>query len=181
MLITVPLLVALLLGQAPPERPRSPWFLPRYAALGAYAGNDVFSPTVRLGWELAIIEQKTELVFVLELGPSFGVVRPGGVTFTYQHTLLAGVGLRPARSNRIQWGLSAMAGPVLYGGQFTDPTKNEERLNGVVDGRAQLGVNLGRITLAGYVGYQQPFSVNPRFAASGYVGGVSFGVLVNWR
>jgi hypothetical protein len=178
-LLTLPLIAALALGGV--DRARSPWFLPRYVAVGAYAGNGVFSPTARVGWELTLIEQRTEFVFALELGPSWGIVRPAEVRVSYQHSLLAGVGLRAGRAKKLQWGLSAMAGPVLYGGRFTDPMLNEERWNGVVDGRGQLGVDLGPITLAAYVAYTQPFTVNPRFAAIGYVGGFNFGVLVNWR
>ncbi len=164
------------------DRARSPWFLPRYVAVGAYApGNGIFSPTARLGWELTMIEQKTEFVFALELGPSFGLLRPSGVLMSYQHTLLVGVGLRAGRGKRFYWGVSAMAGPVLYGARFTNPALTEERWNGVVDGRLQAGVDLGPLSLAGYIGFQQPFFVNPRFAAVYFVGGFNFGVLVNWR
>jgi hypothetical protein len=176
---TLPLIAALALGAV--ERSWTPWFLPRYVAVGAYAGNGVFSPTARVGWEVALIKQKTEFVAALEVGPSFGLLRPRGVQRTYQHSILLGVGLRPARGNKVQWGLSAMAGPVLYGARFEDPQLTEERWNGVADGRAQLGLNLGPVTLAIYIGYQQPFFVNPRFSSAGYVGGFNFGVLVNWR
>ena len=179
MLLTLPLIAALALGGV--DRSRTPWFLPRYVTVGAYAGNGVFSPTARIGWEVALIEQKTEFVVALELGPSFAVVRPTGVLISYQHSALAGVGLRSGRGRKLHWGLSAMFGPVLHGARFSDPTLTEERWNGVVDGRGQLGADLGPVTLAAYVAYQQPFSINPRFASVGYVGGFNFGVLVNWR
>lgn len=178
-LLTLPLIAALTLGTA--ERPRSPWFLPRYAVVGAFGGNGVFSPFARIGWELTVIEQKTEFIFALEAGPSFGVIRPNNVLMTYQHSLLAGFGLRPGRGKQVQWGLTALFGPVLYGARFLDPQLNEERWNGVVDGRGQIGLDLGRVTLAIFIGFQQPFSISPRFTSVGYVGGFNFGLLVNWR
>ncbi len=179
MLLALPLIAALSLSGL--DKSPSPWFLPRYAAVGAYAGKGVFSPTVRVGWEVALIEQKTEFVIALELGPSFGLLRPRDVLDTYQHTVLGGFGLRPRRGARLHWGLTVMAGPVIYGGHFADPLLTEERVNGVVDIRGQAGVDLGRVVLAAYLGYTQPFSVNPNFAAVGFVGGFNFGVLVNWR
>lgn len=179
--IALPLVAFLLAAEPVAERAPSPWFLPRYALVGAYAGNGVFSPTVRVGFEWALIEQKTELVLLLEGGPSWGVLRPAGVTRSYQHSAGAGIGLRSRRLAKIQWGLSVTAGPVVYGARFSDAAKNEERVNGVVDGRGQLGLNLGPLVLALYLGYQQVFDANPRFAAVPFVGGVTFGVLVNWR
>ncbi len=178
-LLTFPLIAALALAGV--DRATSPWFLPRYAAVGAYAGNGVFSPTARIGWEIALIEQKTEFVIAIELGPSFGLLRPQGVRESYQHSVLGGAGLRSGRGKQLHWGLTAMFGPVLYGARFLDPNLNEERWNGIVDGRGQLGVDLGAVTLAIYVAYTQPFTVNPRFSSVGFVGGLNFGVLVNWR
>lgn len=185
------LLVALVVGAepapAPPSAPapaewKTPWFLPRYAAVGAYAGLGVFSPTVRIGFEWAVISQKTEFVIVLEAGPSWGVIRPSDVYETYQHSALLGFGLRPSRdTGKFHWGLSAMAGPIVYGARFVDAAKNEERVNGMVEGRLQGGVRLGSIALALYVGYGQAFSQNARFAGLQFVGGGTFGLLVNWR
>src|SRR5207253_6426490 len=55
-----PLIAALALLGA--DRAASPAYLPRYVAAGGYGGLGVFAPSVKIGWELALIEQSTELV-----------------------------------------------------------------------------------------------------------------------
>jgi hypothetical protein len=177
--LALPVVLALTLGA--PDRSPSPWFLPRYVAVGAYGGLGVLAPTVKVGWELGLIEQRTDFVAVIELGPSFGVINPHNVTLFWEHTLVAGVGVRTGRGSRFHWGLSVMAGPVLHGARFNDGTIAEQRWNAVIEGRAQAGADLGRVTLAAFVGYQQAWLVNPRFPSAPLVGGFSFGLLVNWR
>ncbi len=179
MVLVLPLIAALSLGSV--DRSRTPWFLPRYAVAGAYGGTGVFAPTVRIGWEVALIEQKTEFVVMVELGPAFSLIQPRNMRLFWEHAALAGVGLRNQRGRRFHWGISAMAGPVLHGATFVDPALNEERWNGVVEGRAEAGADLGPVTLAGFIGYQQPWLVNFRILTSAYVGGLTFGVVVNWR
>ena len=180
MLLCLPLLTALTLGFEPLAT-HTPWFLPRYAATGGYAGTGVFAPTVRIGWELALVEQRTEFVVLLEFGPAFGALTPPGMKLFWEHTVLGGAGLRNRRGGKFHWGISVLAGPVLHGATFNDSTLNEERWNAVIEGRLEGGVEVGPVALALYLGYQQPWLVNLRFSTASYVGGVAFGFLVNWR
>jgi hypothetical protein len=179
LLLGLPLIAALAL--ATPERARSPWFLPRYAMIGAYAGTGVFAPTARIGWELGVVEQRTEFVLLLELGPAFAVAVPKSMRTFFEHSALVGVGLRNQRGKQFHWGISLLTGPMYEGATFVDGTLNEERWNGAIEGRLQGGIDLGPVSLAGYFGYQGPYLSNFHFASTQYIGGFSFGVLLNWR
>lgn len=162
---------------------KSPPWLPRYVTVGSYYHERTLTPTVHLGWEWAAVEQKkTSFVIVAELGPGFAVLRPAGVSLFYQHVLQAGVGLRSGTGlEQLHWGLSVMAGPMLHGLACDNGACfPEQRVNGIVEGRGQLGADVGPVVIAAFVGFAQPFSVLPRSSAV-LAGGVTFGLLVNWR
>ena len=69
-----------------------------------------------------------------------------------------------------------MAGPVWHGGVFSDGTGPEELWNAALEGRAHLGLGLGRVTLALYPGYQQAGVINPGIPTSTLTGGGAFGL-----
>ena len=169
------------------DRVWTPWYLPRYALAGFVSSinsGSTFSVEARLGWEITLIDQRTNMVALLELGPAFGVSTPAAVERLYQHTVVAGVGLRPGRHRKVQWGASLLFGAMLYGAHvpgLPPPYDYDQQLDGLLEGRVHVGLNLGPLALAAYFGVSQIWYVNVRKTSAPYVGGLSFGFLVDWR
>ncbi len=169
------------------DRIWTPWYLPRYAAAGFVSSinsDSTFSLQARLGWEITLIDQKTNMVAVLEGGPGYGISTPREIERLYQYEILAGVGLRPGRYRQLQWGGTLLFGAMIYGAHLpgvAPPFDYDREADGVVEGRLHLGVNLGPLALCAYFGVTQIWYVNIRKTSAPYVGGLSFGVLADWR
>ncbi len=165
------------------ERNWTPWYLPRYALAGFVSSinsDSTFGFGGRLGWEVTLINQRTNLVGTFELGPGFDISSPAPIERLYQHSFTLGVGLRPRHERQLQWGLGVGFGGILYGSHLSTGV-DEQFVDGLLDARAQVGVNLGPVSLEAFFGVTQIWYVNLRKVTSPYVGGLNFGVLVDWR
>lgn len=178
-------LLALVLAQpqgvALEERPKVPPFVPRSASLGVLLQRGVISPMVRVGWEIDLIDQpRNRLIFIAEVGAALSVATPTGLKFLHQESLSFGLGYRFNRGP-IHWGLHAGAGPVFYGAVFERAAVNISNVWLQIEGRVQLGINVGPVALAGFFGIGTLPSFDDRSAGAPYLGGFLVGLLVNWR
>ena len=175
-------------GDLGPSRPQTPWFLPRYAWAGAIINKDIVAPTVRVGWEIAVLDQPRNLLtVVVELGPAFALARPSSVHLFWEHVALAGLGYRWGKDKGFTFGFLVAAGPVLHGARYTADRNgapvqlSEQRVLGWIEGRAYAGLRAGPVTLALGVGYGSSWNDNPYYFAARYLGGFTPGIYVNWR
>ena len=166
------------------DRPWRPWFLPRYAVLGGYVplnADAALSLFARVGWEITLLDQRTNLLLVLELGPGFGVATPGILRGFYQHAATFGFALKSPRYRKLQWGIQVTAGPVLEGAYLPTQGYNEQLWNGLVEGRAQVGFLNGPASYYFFIGIAQPWYSNFHQYTPSFVGGFEFGFAVDWR
>ncbi|MDQ3265567.1 MAG: hypothetical protein M3Y59_18235 [Myxococcota bacterium] len=168
-----------------------PVYLPRAAFLGAYVNDGALTPQLRLQWQHTLIQKNRDaFVAYLEGGGGFGLSLPnnllpyanGRMTSLYQHVALIGLGYNAVYSDGWAWGFQVLTGAQWYGGNFTDPlVPDERRLGGTVEGRANLGLNIGPVRLMASAGWGQLWVVPRSSVSARFVGGPIFGVYVDWR
>lgn len=163
--------------------PLPPW-LPRGAAIGFFVNSPQVTPHVRLSWELALYERHlNDFVAVLTLGTGMGLALHPRLKEHYQHVALGGVGYRSNHASW-QWGFQLQLGAVWYRAAYApkEPYRFESRVLGYAEGRLQVGLKLANhLVLGVYGGYASPWEFNPVFPANIYVGGLDFGLYLDWR
>ncbi len=164
--------------------PLVPWLVPRSASLGVFFNAPMVAPHFRIAWHGAILSQpRNELLWVFTLGSGFGLGVPSPMLTHSQHVLLAGFGYRSDRP-LLHWGFHVAAGPVWYLATYAPGAINrdESRVLGYIEGKAQLGIHLSpHFRLAVYFGYASPFAFNVRFPGNTYIGGIDTGLVIDWR
>lgn len=165
-----------------------PAWAPRAVWAGLLINDQAVSPQLRLQWEGMIANQfRDALMLVGEIGGGYAVGLPKNagpdanetMTFLYQHSIVGGVGYRGWRGQNFRWGLQILFGPHFYGARFENlPTEN--RINGIVEGRAQFGWDVGPVSLGVSAGYASPFSKPILSNAAPHVGGWMLGAYVDW-
>lgn len=165
-----------------------PW-VPRGVWTGASFDDGAVVATARVQWLLTLFSQRNDdLVLILEGGPGFGLVRPDRVleergaalTRLYAHTVQAGLGLDVRAGRGLRWALHVTAGPVFYGGAFSNGNE-DARTAGVVEGKLRGGLELGPVVLGLQAGWGELFATT-RFSTTGrFVGGPTFGLYLDWR
>jgi hypothetical protein len=189
------LLLGLLLASSPfaqdpvPASFGVPVYVPRQAFVGAFF-RDAVTPQLRVGWEATVVQERRDaLILLLELGGGYGFGLPKktgptqdvAMTFLYQHTAQAGLGLRATFANGFHWGAQVTAGPLFYGARFKERLRTEERIGGMMEGRLQFGLRRGTFIYGISGGYGRHFGVSWRSTAGEYLGGAIFGAFVDWR
>ncbi|MFT3835971.1 MAG: hypothetical protein QM723_03110 [Myxococcaceae bacterium] len=161
----------------------TPPYLPRYATLGIQSSinqGGTLSGLARVGWLGTLIDQRTNFVFLFELGAGYSISLPAGATDLYQYTAMVGVGLRPRHDTTLQWGFSVLVGGLLYGAHYQG-MYSDQWSDGVVEGRLHFGYNFGPLNLGAFFGVMQIWYTNIRKLSSTLVGGWNVGVVVDWR
>jgi hypothetical protein len=167
-------LLCSLLAAAPGPH-QTPWFLPRYAALQAMFRPGVVVPTLRVGWEIDLIDQpRNTLVFTLEGGAGLGAANRGA-GLVYNALGLFGLGYRSLRESGLTWGFNIGFGPAFYG------LKAEQRVSPYIEARVHAGAKLKGLTLALCGGYGQWVTFVPQSEAQLYLGGPYLGILLGWK
>lgn len=166
----------------------TPAYLPRAVWTGVFINNGAVSPQLRVQWEGFLVQQyRDALVVVGELGGGYATMLPNTagpdsdklMTSFYQHSLVAGIGLRSWRGRNFHWGGQLLLGPQFYGATFEDlPTEN--RLNGIIEARLRAGWDLGPLSLGASAGYAAPFSRPILSNAAEFVGGWMVGLYLDW-
>lgn len=166
----------------------TPFYLPRAIWAGTFIHGQTVTPQVRVQWEGMLIQQYRDvLAVVMEVGGGYGVRFPTGVginedatmTYLYQHSIVAGIGYRGWRFQNFRWGVQILLGPHFYGARY-DILPKENRVNGMVEGRARFGWDLGPVSVGASVGYASPFSRPFLSAAAPHLGGFMAGAYVDW-
>lgn len=167
-----------------------PVYLPRGAFAGAYAQEGALTPQLRIQWQATLIQMKNDaFVAFLEGGGGFGLSLPsnlrsfgvtGGMNSLYQATVLVGLGYDAVYSSGWAWGFQVLTGPKWYGARFDD-YEPEAGFGGTVEGRANIGINVGPVRLMASAGWAQLWVVPRTSIAAQFVGGPIFGVYVDWR
>ena len=161
----------------------TPPYLPRYATLGVESSinqGGTLSGVAHVGWLATLIDQRTNFVFLFELGAGYSLSLPSGSSDLYQYTIMGGLGLRPRHDAELQWGFSVLVGALLYGAHYQGGY-SDQWSDGMVEGRLHLGYNFGSITVGGFFGVAQIWYTNIRKLSSVLVGGWNVGVVVDWR
>ncbi len=173
-----------LMAPGPDEGPLVPWYVPRSASVGVLINPPVVTPNVRLGWEGTIVSQpRNDLVWIFNLGTGVGLGVQAPMTEHSQHVAVAGLGYRSDR-RLLHWGFQLGAGVAWYRAAYTPNVfyRFESRVVGYAEGRVQVGLRLSRhLILALYGGYASPFTFDVRSPGNTFVGGVSTGLVVDWR
>ncbi len=168
-------LIASLLAASEPKPHQTPWFLPRYAAVQTMFRPGAVVPSLRLGFEIDLIDQpRNTLVFLLEGGGALGAANRNAGLF-YTGLVLFGLGYRSLRESGFIWGFSVGFGPAFYG------LPGENRVSPYIEGRLQAGAKLGPITLQLCGGYGQWVTYLPTSTAQLYLGGPFLGILLGWK
>lgn len=162
----------------------APWFLPRTASLGIQYNSPIMSATLRIAWEIGLIEQpRNHLVAMVILGSSLPISGSTLFTALYQHVAMAGIGYRSTRQ-LFHWGFSAGAGPIWYRAGYPKGSafNFESRVITYAEVTGQIGLRLLDHFIAGiFAGYGAPWEVSNRFPATIYLGGFTAGVFADWR
>ena len=167
-------LIATLLA-AEPKPPQTPWFLPRYATAQAMFRPGTVVPTLRLGWEIDLVDQpRNTLVFIVEGGGALGAANRNGGLF-YTGLALFGLGFRSLRDSGFAWGFNIGFGPAFYG------LPGDQRVSPYIEARLHAGAKLGPVLLAACGGYGQWVSYLPSSLAQLYLGGPFLGILLGWK
>lgn len=170
---------------------QTPFWLPRQFLLGTYLRRGVVTPQARLQWQFTFFEQRKDaLVLLLEGGLGYSVIRPKtaveglgtDVPFNsfYENTVMAGVGYRNQSPDGWHWGFQVTSGPVWYGAHFTN-LPDERYTVGLMEGRVQVGKQVGSTVLGASLGYGEPYSYKRRSVSRYFVGGVLLGLFADWR
>lgn len=170
---------------AGPEAPLVPFYVPRSVSLGFFAalGREQVSPHFRVQWEGMFFDQPpSALGWFVNFGSGVGVNPPTPATAHYQHAAVAGVVYASDR-RWFHWGFQVGFGPVWYRAFFAPDTfRPENYVLPYVEGRVQAGVRVHpHVRLALYLGYGSPVNFPRGRNGALLVGGLDFGVLVDWR
>lgn len=167
----------------------TPAWLPRQVFLGTQLNNGAVIPNLRLQWEFTFFqERKDAWVGILEGGVGWAASLPVTavegfflpVDSYYEHTAQVGVGYRNHLPGMAHWGFQVTGGPTFYGAHFrTQPP--DRRIAGTIQGRVQVGYQLGDVGLGLALGYAEPFGLSKRSFARDFVGGVNLGFFADWR
>lgn len=173
----------------PHHESTTPWYLPRAAHLYVIPSPSV-SPSLRIAWEIGITSGENDgLLFLLEGGGAYSLTdvvaetptKTVTLTFLYQHAAMAGIGYRHANDwQGFHWGFSILSGPLWYGARYEGTATKTNSIIGAVEGRAQLGWTVGKVTYGVTVGYLQMYEhplVNPAVLV---LGGPTVGVFAEW-
>jgi len=176
-----------LLSQTAPLHP-VPAYLPRDLQLGLELnGAGAVSPTVRVGWQIGLIEQpRNDLLAVVELGTGAAVSLPYCCAALYQHVAMAGIGYSSTRE-RFHWGFYVVAGLLWYRATYDPATEYgvfpfESKLMGTSEGYGEVGLKVAPNLILGLrLGYSGGWSVQTRYPATGLLAGAQLAVFANWR
>ncbi|RKH36411.1 hypothetical protein D7X12_32830, partial [Corallococcus sicarius] len=103
------------------------------------------------------------------------------VSSYYEHTAQVGVGYRNHLPGLAHWGFQVTGGPTFYGAHFATLLPPDRRVAGTIQGRVQVGYQLGDVGLGVALGYAEPFGLKKRSYARDFVGGVNLGFFADWR
>ncbi|MCP3137547.1 hypothetical protein [Pyxidicoccus xibeiensis] len=175
----------------PPEhKSPTPAWLPRGVFLGASARKGVITPRAKVQWQLTFFQdRKDAFALLVEGGVGWGLTMPDReagkpeslLGSYYEHTAQVGVGYRNHLPGSAHWGFQVTGGPVFYGAHFDGAAPPDKRTGGIVEGRFQLGYQLGATAVGAALGYAEPFGLKRRSLARSYIGGPMFGLFVDWR
>jgi hypothetical protein len=164
--------------------PLVPWFVPRSASIGLFVNSPVVSPHVRLAWEAAIISQpRNDFIWTAVLGTGLAATPQRPMSSHYQHVFLLGLGYRSDHT-QLHWGFHIAPGVVWYRAAYLPGSdyRFEDRVIGYLEGRLQLGLKVApHLRVAAYVGFASPFTFKQELPGNTFVGGVDFGIVVDWR
>ena len=177
----------------PPPESSSPAWLPRGAMVGTSIRGGAVAPQVRLNWQVPFYRgRRDSLSLLIEPMAAYTVAFPstldedddvpGTLDSLRFYSLLAGVAYRSRRGAGFEWGFQIGTGPAWYSARFSGASKDKESyFVGLLDGRAQIGYNFGRISAGVAVGYGDPYNYRRSSLARPYVGGLQLGFYADWR
>ncbi len=180
-------------AQTPPPpqaEPSTPAWLPRGAFLGTSLRGGALAPQARVNWRIPFFRGRTDsLSLLVEPLAAYTVSFPssleeqsGRLDALRLYSLLVGVGYRSQRESGLEWGFQIGSGPAWYSARFSGATKaSESYFIGLLDGRAQIGYNFGRISAGVAGGYGDPYNYRRSSLARPYVGGLHLGLYSEWR
>jgi hypothetical protein len=182
-------------ASAQPARPSehvspTPAWLPRGVFLGTTVREDVITPRVKAQWQFTFFQDPKDAFAVLlegGLGWAVGFPEPEARTQQsflgsyYEHTAQVGIGYRNHLPDAVHWGFQVTGGPVFYGAHFDGGIPADHRTAGIIEGRIHLGYQFGTTAVGAAVGYAEPFGLKRRSLGRFFVGGMMFGIFLDWR
>jgi hypothetical protein len=176
----------------PPEtESSSPAWLPRGVYLGTFIRGGALAPQARLNWQVPFFRGRTDTLSLL-IEPLAAVTAAfpsaledenrGTLASLQLYSLVAGVAYRSRHEEGLEWGFQIGTGPAWYSARFTGAAKDSESyFVGLLDGRAQIGYNFGRISAGVVVGYGDPYNYKRTSLSHPFVGGLHLGLYSEWR
>ncbi|HEX8825191.1 MAG TPA: hypothetical protein VF794_35060 [Archangium sp.] len=169
----------------------SPAWVPHGVMLGTFMRGGAVAPQIRLNWQVPFFRGRKDTLSVLveplaAYTASYPdtVVEDDDVTMRALRlfSLVVGVGYRSRPEQGLEWGFQVGSGPAWYAARFARGSKERESyFVGLLDGRAQLGYNLGALSLGLTVGYGDIYNYRRTSLSRPYVGGLHLGLYLEWR
>jgi hypothetical protein len=159
--------------------------------LGTFIRGGALAPQARVNWSIPFFRGRTDTLSVLiEPLAAYTVAFPstldedtgGNLDALRLYSLVVGVAYRSRPQSGLEWGFHIGTGPAWYSARFSQANKTEESyFVGLLDGRAQIGYNFGRISAGVAVGYGDPYNYRRTSLARPFVGGLHLGLYSEWR